>query len=133
MAPERMGTGVALHLNAVTMGKESCRVCRAGRYLLSTAVCHGANKWLRTRYDELHMNAVVNWTKALKSDGTALGGVPSLFGTSLQVHTSYRACNSAASATAVLWPLHGHISLAAAVCIFHAVPVSIRSHVCGTR
>ena len=86
MAPERMGTGVALHLNAVTMGKESCRVCRAGRDMLSSAVCHGANKWLRTRYDELHMNAVVNWTKALKSDGTALGGVPSLFGTSLQVH-----------------------------------------------
>ena len=42
--------------------------------------------WLRARYDELHMNAVVNWTKALKSDGTPLGGVPSIFGTSLQVH-----------------------------------------------
>ena len=36
------------------------------------------------------MNAVVNWTKALKSDGTPLGGVPSLFGTSLQVPTHTR-------------------------------------------
>ncbi|KAK9826403.1 hypothetical protein WJX81_000363 [Elliptochloris bilobata] len=36
------------------------------------------------QYDELHMNAVVNWTKALKSDGSPLGGVPSIFGTSLQ-------------------------------------------------
>ena len=58
----------------------------SGRDKLSCGVCYGADKWLRTRYDELHMNAVVNWTKALKSDGTPLGGVPSIFGTSLQVH-----------------------------------------------
>jgi len=37
------------------------------------------------RYDELHMNAVVNWTKSTKSDGTPLPGIPALMGTSLQV------------------------------------------------
>lgn len=45
---------------------------------------NSAQLW--ARYDELHMNAVVNWTKATKSDGTPLPGIPALMGTSLQVH-----------------------------------------------
>ena len=86
MAPARMGTGGALHLTAaIKTIRQQTAWRREVQHKLSCAVFHGANNRLCTRYDELHMNAVVNWTKSLKSDGTALGGVPSLFGTSLQV------------------------------------------------
>ena len=37
------------------------------------------------------MNAVVNWTKSIKSDGTPLPGIPALMGTSLQVRRAHLA------------------------------------------
>jgi len=38
------------------------------------------------------MNAVVNWTKSIKSDGTPLPGIPALMGTSLQVRRAHLQC-----------------------------------------
>jgi len=49
------------------------------------------------------MNAVVNWTKSIKSDGTPLPGIPALMGTSLQVRRAHLAMLAWLTLAAYSW------------------------------